>query len=209
MTSGKTFVISIPKAGTYLMRELLDQIGLDSSHLHVSYQGTYDYSKVSIDEGRRRPRSCFTPMTIEQSINDIPENSFAVGHLPYSASLEKILDGFTIIFIGRDVKETVLSAMIFLLESGRAHLRPKEKPWVEIRNKKKQLSKFIDVNGVRILKQYNAILEWKKYDHVNCFDFNAILASPFKQIKRLAGHNFAHAGILADHHVKTGSTHNP
>ena len=43
----KTFVISIPKAGTYLIREILEHAGLGKSQLHVSESGTYDYSKIS------------------------------------------------------------------------------------------------------------------------------------------------------------------
>ena len=125
----KTFVVSIPKSGTYMIRELLDRIGLVSSHLHVSERKTYDYSKVSIEKGRKQPGSCSTSMNLTKSIEQIPENSFAVGHLPYNKETIKILEPLNVLFLKRDFKETVISMMLFLLESGRVKRHNRDRDW--------------------------------------------------------------------------------
>src|SRR5690554_4406821 len=103
----RVFVITIPKSGTYLMREILEQIGFDSSYLHISKNGTYDYSKISFEDGRRDPKKCFTQMPFKESLAQIPQNSFAVGHIKYSRANAMLLKPFKLIFLGREPKETI------------------------------------------------------------------------------------------------------
>ena len=182
----KTFVITIPKSGTYLMRELLEQIGLKASYLHISERGTYDYSKVSLEKGRKNPQSCLKQMTLKESLNNISENSFAVGHLTHTTRIVDLLDSFNVLFLKRDFKDTVLSRMLFLLQTGRANRQTSDKIWVNEQNKQQQFLKYVETNGDDIAKQYSEILPWGNNDNVECFDFNMIKSSPTEQVQRLA-----------------------
>ena len=182
----KTFVITIPKSGTYLMRELLEQIGLKSSYLHISERGTYDYSKVSLEKGRKNPQSCLKQMSLEESLNNIPENSFAVGHLTHTPRIIDLLSSFNVLFLKRDFKDTVLSRMLFLLQTGRANRQASDKIWVNEQNKQQQFLKYVETNGDNIAKQYSEILPWGGCDNVECFDFNMIKSCPTEQIQRVA-----------------------
>ena len=137
----KAFIISIPKSGTYLLRELLEQLGLGKSHLHITESGTFDYSKVSYEVGRRNPRKCKTRMTLKESLDKIPENSFAVSHLTYTKEHTKLLKSFKVIFIGRDIKEVYLSYMVYQLETGRAERYHEDKCWLREKNPIKAISK--------------------------------------------------------------------
>lgn len=182
----KTFAITIPKAGTYLMRELLEQIGLKGSYLHISERGTNDYSKVTLEHGRKNPHVCFKKMTLEESLNNIPENSFAVGHLGYSPHTANLLSTFNVILLKRDFKETILSRMLFLLQTGRGNRQKESKFWVNEQNHQTQFLKYIKTNGDNLAEQYSKILLWEDSDNVECFDFNMIKSSPTEQVQRLA-----------------------
>ena len=116
----KTFIISVPKSGTYLMREILEQAGLGRSQLHISESGTYDYSKISYEDGRRKPNLCKTRMPLYESLAQIPDRSYAVGHLAYSPQTAELLKDYNVLWIGRDIKEIYLSFMIYQLETDRA-----------------------------------------------------------------------------------------
>ncbi len=181
----KVFVISIPKSGTYLIREILEQFGFDRSYLHISETGTYDYSKISFDESRRNPQQCLSKMPLEKSLKNVPQNSFAVGHLKYSMTTAELLKDFNVIFIGRDVKETILSYMIYGLETGRALRNEADQIWISEENPQEQFLKYIELRGDKILKTYSKILPWREHN-IECFDFNKLKSNPVEQTQRLA-----------------------
>lgn len=182
----KTFITSIPKSGTYLVREILEQAGLGRSHLHISESGIFDYSKISFEEGRRNPRKCKTYMTLEKSLALIPENSFGVGHLACTNQAIDLLKGFNVIFVGRDIKEVYLSFMIYQLETGRAHRYPEDNLWVKEKDPEKQFLKFIGIRGNKLMTKYfTRILPWIEQKNVACFDFNVLRNNPVNEVKRL------------------------
>jgi len=178
----KTFLISIPKSGTYLMRELLSEILVDS-HLHVIGGGVYDYSRVSVEEGRRNPQSCFIPMTFSDVLSFIPEGSFAMGHLGYSEDREKQLEGFRLLLMKRDFEECALSGMRWLLRTGRALKKYRNTDWIYESDPYAQFQKFMDIDEVRLRKEYDDILKWE--DRCEVFDYNEVLRDPDGQIERL------------------------
>lgn len=181
----RVFVISIPKSGTYLVREILEQFGFDRSYLHISETGTYDYSKISFDEGRSQPQKCLSRMSLEKSLKNIPQNSFAVGHLKYSLNTADLLKDFKLIFIGRNAKETILSYMIYSLETGRALRSKVDKVWIDVTDPQEQFLEYIKLRGDRILETYSKILPWREHN-IECFDFNRLKTNSIEQTQRLA-----------------------
>ena len=176
----KTFLISIPKSGTYLMREFLSEILVDS-HIHITRGGIYDYSKVSVEEGRINKRSCFVPMTFANALVYIPDGSFGMGHLSCSHGIEEQLKGFRLIFIKRGFEECARSGMNWLLKTGRSR-KYQDQSWVES-DPETQFEKFMLLEGDRLRREYNDILKWKS--KCSTFDYNEILRDPDTQIKRL------------------------
>lgn len=182
----KTFIISIPKSGTYLIREIMENAGFGKSHLHVSESGLFDYSKISFEEGRRNPRKCKTYMPLKVSLKKIPDNSFAVGHLMYSKEAINLLKDFNIIFIGRNPKEVYLSFMIYQLETGRALRYKEDLVWANEKTPRDQFIKFIKIRGDKLMTKYfTKILPWMKQEGVSCFDFNTMLSNPMEETNRL------------------------
>ena len=182
----KTFIISVPKSGTYLLREILEQAGAAPSQLHISESGTYDYSKISYELGRRQPNKCKTRMPLEESLALIPENSFAVGHLAYSPETADMLKDFNVLFVGRDIKEIYLSFMIYQIETGRALRDPIDDSWARADNPVWGFHKFLSTRGDKLMTKYiTQILPWRNEENVNCFDFNELKDDKFTQTSRI------------------------
>ncbi len=197
----KTFIISVPKSGTYLMREILEQAGAGRSQLHISESGTYDYSKISYDLGRRQPNKCKTRMPLKDSLDLIPENSFAVGHLAYSEETAELLKDFNVLFIGRDIKAVYISFMIYQLETGRALRDPIDDVWAlaeRTSSPSQRFEKFLKIRGDKLMTKYfTKILPWRNQSNVTCFNFNELLGNPFIGTKRIINT----IGDYTDHQV--------
>ncbi len=168
------------------MREILEQAGAGKSQLHISETGTYDYSKISYELGRQRPNKCKTRMPLKDSLDQIPDNSFAVGHLAYSEETAKLLEDFNVLFIGRDIKAVYLSFMIYQLETGRALRDSQDATWANDSNPARQFQKFIGVRGDKLMTKYfTKILPWRSQPNVTCLNFNELLVSKFTETKRI------------------------
>jgi len=181
----KTIVVSTPKSGTYLMRELLDNIGLHSSYLHITMTGIYDYSKVSLEEGRSNPYSCFTACSLKKSLSSIKDNSFALSHLPCTDRNIELLSDFNIIYLTRDIKESILSFMLFSINTGRANTKI-DNIWLYEKDHKKQFLSYIKTRGASIVNKHKSILPWIEQRNVNIFNFKNLIKYPYEEVDRLA-----------------------
>lgn len=182
----KAFVNSIPKSGTYLVRELLESLGCGKSHLHISERGTYDYSKITFEEGRRTPQKCLVRQRLLSSLNNIPNGSFAVGHLKYKSRVVEALKPFNIIFLCRAPKQTIISYLVYNIETGRALRDPYDKQWLQINDPQQQFVEYIKLRGERLLTTYKQILPWKDSPNVHTFDFNQLKSNRVEETQRLA-----------------------
>jgi hypothetical protein len=100
----KYFIISQPKSGTYLLSNILIELGITPTHLHISNKKYEDYSNKDTD-AVKNPQKYSKNIPIEQSLKLIESNSFAVGHLPYSNKAEALLKDFKKILITRNTKD--------------------------------------------------------------------------------------------------------
>jgi hypothetical protein len=107
----KYFIISQPKAGTYLMSNILENMGIIPSKLHFDpklirkFNSLEDYEtlKISIKNAFKE---------------EIKDNEFAVGHIPYTLENEESLRGIKKVLITRSEKEIRESAKRYLQEHG-------------------------------------------------------------------------------------------
>lgn len=99
----KCFIISQPKAGTYLLSNVLIELGIKPTHLHISNKKYEDYSSKDAD-AVKNPKKYSKNIPIQQSLKLIENNSFAVGHLPHNNKTEILLKDFKKILLTRNVK---------------------------------------------------------------------------------------------------------
>lgn len=114
----KYFIISQPKAGTYLLSNVLIELGIIPTHLHISENKYEDYSNKDID-AVKYPKRYSKKVPIEQSLKLIGDNFFAVGHLSYSNDKEELLKDFKKILITRNTEDIKQSWEQFYKDYGR------------------------------------------------------------------------------------------
>lgn len=139
----KAFVISQPKAGTYLLSSFLYHIGMNQSYMHISERVYYQFDPEHIELARTNPELYQRAQPYYESIKQIPKNGFAVGHLPYQNNFELVLRDVKKILLTRDHNEIAESYRRWSNESGRG---------------------FIEEKFNRMLSKLDPIREWKGYD---------------------------------------------
>jgi hypothetical protein len=107
----KYFIISQPKAGTYLLSNILENMGISPSKLHFDpslirkFKTLEDYEKINV--------------SLKTAVKKILKNNeFAVGHIPYSERDEYALSKTKKILITRNTNKIKDSASRYLKETG-------------------------------------------------------------------------------------------
>lgn len=103
------FVISQPKAGTYLAVNILRELGFAFRRYHLGEKKYHRYPKPEDPAFRmalRDPRLVQTREPLENSIRLIAKhNEIGVGHIPYTPEYEQILQPYRKILLTRSEKE--------------------------------------------------------------------------------------------------------
>lgn len=105
------FIISQPKAGTYLLANVFKNLGIEHSRLHFDpglirkFNALKDYEKVSSS-----PESVLK--------KELKPNQFAVGHIPCDSSTIGTYSSVKKVLITRDRKDIQRSAKRYLDETG-------------------------------------------------------------------------------------------
>lgn len=98
----KYFIISQPKAGTYLCSNLLKELGIKQTGMHCKGTGLYQQYDLTDPEAVRKPKEyTHTLPSFKDVLDIIPEESFAVGHLHHSIQNAKYLKNFKKILVVR------------------------------------------------------------------------------------------------------------
>lgn len=163
----KYFIISLPKSGTYLLSNLLTEFKIKQTFLHLGLSKYQQYDKNNLIDGQKNPLKYTHNLGIDKSINLIKENEFAVGHLPCTENIIKILRNFKKILLVRDIESINQSAKRWAEFSGRGN-----KTTTNVKHKK-----------------INSILQWTNQD-VIVINFDEIIKRDTKAIDNLQLHLF-------------------
>jgi hypothetical protein len=113
----KLIVCSVPKSGTYLIAQLLTELGYRNSGLHLNVAGFTDYRNADLSTARRDSDRLTVAESLSKSLRRIQEGEFAVGHLPPSSF--PLLQGFRIIFLYRNIRDVLVSFCRWTADTGR------------------------------------------------------------------------------------------
>jgi hypothetical protein len=119
LTGRPVMVCSFPKAGTYLVAELLKGMGCKPTGLHLLVNRVSDYSSVSIDQARTQNQQLTTSRSFDEVLPLIRHGHFAVSHLVADERVQRALADFHVIFVYREIRATFLSHMRFFLATER------------------------------------------------------------------------------------------
>ncbi|MGN6512746.1 MAG: sulfotransferase domain-containing protein [Lysobacteraceae bacterium] len=172
----RVFVLSMPKAGTYLMAELLARAGLAATQLHVNDDSVDDYASLSLEQGRVQPERARRQSKPVDALALIGPGQFAVGHLAYTQALERALQEFHLVFLRRDPRTALVSYVRFLVDSGRAEARGV--PWRLQPTAPLRLQHFLEHEGLAHLERFRRLLPWAGHPAVFQLRFEDLAQSP-------------------------------
>jgi len=115
----KYFIISQPKAGTYLAFNLLRNLSLIPSNIHFTQNDYYLYDPNDLDEGRSNPKKFRINGSLEDTVKLIGDDEFGVGHIHYNEKNSRILKPFKKIIVVRTLDGIIESYGRWIRNTGR------------------------------------------------------------------------------------------
>jgi Sulfotransferase domain len=112
-------VCSIPKAGTYLVAELLTRLGCVATKLHLSSQVLSDYRSATVREMREEFARFTVPLDVPEVLPLMLRGQFAVGHLHCTNENRSTMQACKILFVYRDLRDALVSFVRFVGDTGR------------------------------------------------------------------------------------------
>ncbi len=187
-------LISAPKAGTYLVARLLEQLGVVNTGVHVDRFAFSDYRHRTIAEAIEDYTEFTTRIPIEVSAGLTAPGQFIVGHLEHSAAAAQAVHHMRRILLLRDLRDGLVSFMRFLAAPGRG--RRSSKAWSLLPDGPNKTLAFCNLWGATYLDMVRAVLGWMDDPEVLVCRFEALMGDAGSEAKRrtLAG-IAAHAGL--------------
>lgn len=165
-----TIVISIPKAGTYFISELMRLMGLAQSNLHLSQQGFSDYRFASIQQMREEYLRYTVDLPLAHSSQLIGPGQFAVGHLPRTPDVVEPLKKFRKIFIHRDLRDALVSYQRWFVDAKRAGNTTED--WKELPDGPERMLAFMEILGQSFFHQSD--VSWLEDPEVYSVSFETL-----------------------------------
>ncbi len=161
----KCFIISQPKAGTYLCANILKELGFYFHNNHFSEKHFAIYPPVGspeLVEKLQHPHKAKVRYPLRMSLQRLKSGQVGVGHLVYKHDTEKLLRKFYKIVLTRD-KEDIIASM----------------------DRWQKLSKRAPANLDAVLETADRILPWISREGVFHMTFNDMKNMNLDKINKL------------------------
>ena len=187
-------LISIPKAGTYLVARLLEQLGVVNTCVHVDRFAFSDYRHKSIGEAIEDYLKFTTRIPIEVSAGLTAPGQFIVGHLEHGAQSAEAVRHMRRILLLRDLRAALVSFMRFLSATGRGLRLSKE--WSLLPDGPGKMWEFCTLWGADYLGMVRAVQGWMDDPDVLVCRFEHLMGDAGTQAKsRTLAAIAAHIGM--------------
>ncbi len=175
----KTLIVSIPKAGTYFFSEVLKNLGLRQTWLHLNVDHYEDYSNADFETAQKKPTDFTSKIKLSDALDSIQAGAFAVGHLPAANRYlgkggvvrSKLLEDFSVFFLVRDLRKCIISLMNFELFMRESSSDYKELP------DKERLVRFLQEREEFLYQMYAGLLPWYWQKQVKVLHYEDLLAA--------------------------------
>jgi Sulfotransferase domain len=173
----RILVVSLPKAGTYLVAEVLKALGYGWTGMHLAEKAYSDYKGADLDEARNNPGRFARHELLEQSLSRIGAGEFAVGHLPCKAEIISATASFKRLYLTRDLRTALISYMRFMQATGR--FGAKDLPWYPIPDPRQRLARFLATTAPNLLARlYAGLSGWLQMPAVMHVRFEDLMHDP-------------------------------
>ncbi len=186
-------VYSVPKAGTYLLNEILQAMGLENTRLHLMPTTLTDYRFCTRSEACRDYLDLVRPVVVNQALEMMLPGQFSVGHLDYSQDIVEALAGFRVVFVRRNLRDCLISFMRWEESTGRDPERTQD--WAGMPDGADKTLIYLRDLGSQYLLWCKTIAGWAGYAEAEQFSFESLCGddgaarqiADLKRIFRLSG----------------------
>jgi hypothetical protein len=189
-------VLSLPKAGTYLVAALLGELGLADTGLHLAEAGLTDYRHATREEAVSAYVARMVALPIAASARLVHPGQFAVGHMAPTPEVLAATEGFARVLLLRDLRDCLVSAMRFLGQAGRGVLAG-DLSWRAVAEPRARMLAFLRTTGADFLRhQYAPMTEWLGRPGIPALRFEALLGDAGEAGRRAALETLVAAAFL-------------
>lgn len=180
--TNRVLVITQPKAGTYLMAEILKQAGLEHTYLHLGQHRLQAYEPRCLERGIEEPFLFDVRCPISESRNLIRFGQVGVSHIPFESHVSAMLSGFKIIHVKRELRSSLISRARMYLHSKSRGMRYKSA--IETHG----ASGLIKLGGKNVISEALAINDWATQENVLSIKMEDMFARPERTIEAVIAH---------------------
>nr|VFJ94295.1 MAG: Sulfotransferase domain-containing protein [Candidatus Kentron sp. H]VFJ94843.1 MAG: Sulfotransferase domain-containing protein [Candidatus Kentron sp. H]VFK01305.1 MAG: Sulfotransferase domain-containing protein [Candidatus Kentron sp. H] len=158
-----------PKAGTYLLSEILSKIGFDQTYLHLGLARLEAYDPVLLEMGAANPKAFSCAIPINESLRLIRSGQFAASHLVPTGTLDALIgDSFKVLVCVRELRSSLTSLSNFFASLPRGGDLGSEVA-------ERGITHFLKKKGAKTIKQAELIWQWKEREYARIIRFEDIV----------------------------------
>lgn len=185
----KTFIISFQKSGTYLISEILENLGYKKTLIHIDRflrDAQQLYKEQKSTQGKEVFKRIDFELNPEKIINNLNDSYFAVGHVFFSPKAKEMLKNHKIILTQRNIKTALISMMNFLEEKKRM-TEADLNTWHLKKDQREKFYYFLRLRGVGFINNCNNILPWIN-ENLLIIKFENIIdpSNNIKEVKKIS-----------------------
>ena len=121
----RVFITTIPKSGTYLIGEIVKQLGFVYSGVLLSIKGVEDHRGADPEIIRTKPQTYYFNKSFADSSRLILPGQYTIGHIPWRNEM----DDFSVIFATRNLRTVVASCTRYYIKREKLLPTPMQKIW--------------------------------------------------------------------------------
>jgi hypothetical protein len=156
----RVLVCSVPKAGTYLVGEVIRRLGMVATGFHFAGDGLMfmDSRFATREEARNEFGRLCHAVPLERALPLVLPGQYAVSHLECTPRTTGLLSGFKVVFAYRDLRDALVSWMRFHQDTGREEQW--NWIWPKYPNPRERLTVFLREAGELFFASCRGLLPW-------------------------------------------------
>lgn len=177
----RVLVNTQPKAGTFWVAALAEGLGFHHTHLHLGRTVSQAYDGRFITEGLRDPRAFDVHLPYWEARALVRSGEVATAHLTYDEERERLLRGFRVIVVNRELRAAMTSYARMYLASDR---RGSERLRAAVAEE--GVAGCIRIRGGRIAQQAVEVYRWRNAANTLHLRYEDLRAAPAEALSRIA-----------------------
>ncbi len=171
------FVLSIQKAGTYLMAGMLSSLGWQDCEIHMGPHELTDYRGVGIEDRLSTGRQRSFPLAFAGAVLMMKSGQFSVGHIPFTQHHRNLLRAVRTVLLVRRWRDCLASYMDFerkRLAADPLRLPPERTEWTRRPTLQEQFVGYLEALGGPPTKNALTMVPWQRQPGILVVRFEAL-----------------------------------